>query len=1105
MKLKIFCMLLFCSVFAHAQNTLNIVGTVTDTSSTNWGNATWTARIVIPGGGGQAQYKSGGAVPNLWTGTLTSGGAFQGTNNIGNTQQMVPLGVNYTVCIQPLATAAAQCFQNVTTSPSGSNWNYNPVPVALQIQSGVIKYSYNATEIINPNTGDSYYNSITGCGFLYNGSWNALPCSGGGSGIGFPFYSNNFPIVNPPDTYVPAFGECTQTLLPSDPGNPYGGSNCLSLQYNDWYPGRDYGSPGNYPTDDYGWYGPYAINLNVDSKSAGIHSAEVLTGAYTGPGDINFSNRLAQVRPATIDGSGEGYHLERNDTEEMREYAATIVTGGTGSNILTLTCTSNCPGLNTNLNQWQGGSMGLQSPLIDNTSSTAVTLSGATSAGYSGAIVATTNITVPVSTTGTLAATVNAPQLVPNNTLKLSATIATVLLNTTTNLSISPGLITILSHSDGEPNFIETVKPTAYGTFTGTQQTITATFYFSHIAGTKFFAGGMAGQYFENTQTAATGVFQQHYVEYVFGSPTANTVWIGHQVQDGISSIGTNLYGAGHFYKGADIVGVVNPASVSGCGSTTSGAPITPPCAAPDGTYLVVEANNTFANGDTVTNTNAIWGNYDVKYNIANIFNPYAGVRHTLNIIGSLEGALNDSFGGIQDATINQVPSSNYNGAGGTYIAPRAFYYEGAFSTFYAAQYYPLPSTFSGGLQAPNCGGSILCSANGPAPGATSTITAIWKAGDSGDAFTIDHASNTFNIQSTNFTFNGTEIATTSTPVTNFTGTWYPTASHTPGYGCVLLNPSALCTDGTTNNNYFQWGWVMEVQANNQWLGGQYGTEAAIKITAETPNTPGYVGSINMYGYGDTTDAGGNAFGQIWIHGLNSGTNGAILFDRGGGSGHGGNIGVGYNPGSAIIDNFDVAGGINAGTHYAINENQGAAGQCIASLGGGTGSAWLACNLSTYFQNEGYSNTSTTTPGLSSNGTYCAGLGLPNTLSVGHMQIAINNADVFASDVGYYDSAGTLHHIGAQILAGGIRSYALVGGTQTIASGKGYLCVTDSNPSPTLQLNVFQQGQTYFNFASLAISTTGGALNSTIIPPGDNPAVGNYSGSAIVPTVIFMP
>lgn len=166
-RLSIF---LFLTTFCIAQNTATQSGILTDSDSQIWAKATWTAVPVITGGGGQAHYLSGGAVPHQFTGSLDSTGLFSGS--VGRTSQMVPTGttLKYTIC--SLTSAKCMVITGVTvtgtTFDAGTFFSSRVNPPRIEAMN--LTYAYNTTEILNQVQGNGYVNTITNEQFLWDGT-----------------------------------------------------------------------------------------------------------------------------------------------------------------------------------------------------------------------------------------------------------------------------------------------------------------------------------------------------------------------------------------------------------------------------------------------------------------------------------------------------------------------------------------------------------------------------------------------------------------------------------------------------------------------------------------------------------------------------------------------------------------------------------------------------------------------------------------------------------------------------------------------------------------------------------------------------------------------
>ena len=125
--------------------------------------------------------------------------------------------------------------------------------------------------------------------------------------------------------------------------------------------------------------------------------------------------------------------------------------------------------------------------------------------------------------------------------------------------------------------------------------------------------------------------------------------------------------------------------------------------------------------------------------------------------------------------------------------------------------------------------------------------------------------------------------------------------------------------------------------------------------------------------------------------------------------------------------------------------------------------------------------------GATTNTTSCNGWVVPQGgLSVGHIGYQINTPDnTNFSDIGIYNSTGTLlGNVGAQHFASATQLLsAFVQGTISIPAGKAYICFTSS--AGTVNFGG-ANAPSFFTWANVSGTTTGGALNSSITPPADS-------------------
>ena len=695
------------------------------------------------------------------------------------------------------------------------------------------------------------------------------------------------------DTYSGIDMGCAQTLFPGDNGSPYPAGFCINTGFNDWYPGEDYGSPGDLSNG--GWYMPYAFGLNVDSKSAGIRIAQQVVATYTGPGDTVVLNLTGNSKEAVISGSTEGLHMFRQQLTELGDYGGTVATGGTGATTLTLKIGSN------------GGSLGLNSPLIDLNSRTSCTLSNiraqALTGTYGTLAAATTSCTLTVSDAGTLASAADVPRIAANTTGQLTYSARTVTLNTTTDLSLLPSPIVC---SIVGPTFYETIGnsngvPIAFGTYNSSAhtQTVTANFYYSHTAGAPFFCGGAAGTYFDQTADDP-GDGDNIYLLRIYGSTGPNSIWVSSETSGGFRADYVKG-GAGNIYQGGDVVGVLDPATSS-----------------PDGTYVAIMANTAswtppvgVTLGDSVENTNNISANYYNDYYNSNVNNPFVTrVVHQDTLFG-YGGGLNTNAW----AYLNNAQPGNYQGlTGGVFQAPTLIYAKGAWANGIAMQYAPLFDGGNIGDAGANCAGYLLCIGQGPAPGATSTLEGLFSQGDDGSSLTYDHATGIFNLKSYNgggggFNYNGSRVCTLGNP-------------------CV----SAMASDGTQD-------WKSNSLKTNvvSGLGSSCANCSSLTLQGDNYPSDSSYAQIQIWGYCDP--CGSSPTGDVYLKGFAASSGLLLDSDIGG---HSGGAGWGYTPTAILPAGFSVA----AGQPFSVGCTN--ATTCAGSIDGSGNATLPSVNAAVY-------------------------------------------------------------------------------------------------------------------------------------------------------------
>lgn len=180
---SIFIMTLLFSSVVFSQNLTTLTGTVIDSDSQAWDYATWTANIVVPGGGGNAVFTSGGIVPSSYSGILSNAGAI--TGYVANGSAMTPPNTMWSFTVCPLVSSPCQTIPAIYIYGSTVNIGtyISSMISAPRIQSAKLSYAYNAAEIVNMVQGNGYINTNTGTNYFWNGTaWASLGSGGGLSG-----------------------------------------------------------------------------------------------------------------------------------------------------------------------------------------------------------------------------------------------------------------------------------------------------------------------------------------------------------------------------------------------------------------------------------------------------------------------------------------------------------------------------------------------------------------------------------------------------------------------------------------------------------------------------------------------------------------------------------------------------------------------------------------------------------------------------------------------------------------------------------------------------------------------------------------------------------
>ena len=178
--------MVLAAVTMRAQTT-TITGTVTDSDSQVWAGATWKANLNVLGGnpvficGGS----SGQPVPRSYSGTLTSGGAFQ-TATVADNNCIVPAGTTWTFTMQSLTSAAPSIVGPyvITGATQAMGAVISAAITVPRFEAAHLTYAYLPVEINDPVAGTGYVNTVSNTSYLYNGI--EYVSTGGGVGCTGP-------------------------------------------------------------------------------------------------------------------------------------------------------------------------------------------------------------------------------------------------------------------------------------------------------------------------------------------------------------------------------------------------------------------------------------------------------------------------------------------------------------------------------------------------------------------------------------------------------------------------------------------------------------------------------------------------------------------------------------------------------------------------------------------------------------------------------------------------------------------------------------------------------------------------------------------------------
>ena len=542
-------------------------------------------------------------------------------------------------------------------------------------------------------------------------------------GVGIFEAPTNFSNGNSGATPGSSVG-CQQTLLPGDTGATAFGSTCIQDTFNDYYPGAQYGYPGQFQSQD--GYGAQTFFSTINSFANGTRAWINSNHLFTGAGDINELDLQLHVKPAWITGSDQGVSQNQYALYENDAYTGTVTGVATGSNDsaeLTLTATANVK-----------YGIGPSSPLLKTNTVQSGTLTYVTTLG-SGIIEATYNHTVAASVGASFHDDFSIPRVTANTTGQLSATLSTFTLNVSTPLNVG-------DYCDVYGNvFQETFKIRTAPSPVAGVQTITAYMRYSHNAASPVLCGGMVGHYVEYSDQTDSG---RVYVQNVFGSLAGNILIIGYQIPNAFAGYFPDGTANVNVYEGAEVVGVADPANNF----------------IPDSAYLAVMPTPTSWISAAVMNTNNIAAAYANYFTNSAVNNPYAQRFNHNEYMQGYGGGLSGDVGWVQ---WSPPASGSYVGtSGGQYIAPYLLSIQGLASTGISFRYAPLGGG-TGGIRS-ECGSYLICVGQ-LAPSATSTRVNIFTFGAHDDHFWYETSDDTWHLDASqvmagNQTFGGYDGAT---------------------------------------------------------------------------------------------------------------------------------------------------------------------------------------------------------------------------------------------------------------------------------------------------------------------------------------------------------
>jgi hypothetical protein len=141
-----------------------VSGVLKDTDNQAWSFAQWRA---VPSSPSSPPVYPDGSAVQATQGTLDATGAFSGF--LPRTDLIRPLGCTLTLFLFPVTSAPPVAIHNVLTAAAAVDLGaaLSPGLAGPRIESGAMVYAYNPVEILNPQHGDGYVNTLSKTTYMF--------------------------------------------------------------------------------------------------------------------------------------------------------------------------------------------------------------------------------------------------------------------------------------------------------------------------------------------------------------------------------------------------------------------------------------------------------------------------------------------------------------------------------------------------------------------------------------------------------------------------------------------------------------------------------------------------------------------------------------------------------------------------------------------------------------------------------------------------------------------------------------------------------------------------------------------------------------------------